>query len=107
MSEITNALTVTLRVVEGTLFAAPNDGHLRARQKSVLRWRCEQPFTLEFNALGEGFELWPFVESPPSGPKTEFTLTLKPLAPHAKAPYYKYTVKAGRKVLDPIIIVDD
>lgn len=56
--------------------------------------------------MAAALDHWPFQETPPSAPTDTFVGTLKMLTSSALAPVYKYNVKVGELVLDPIVIVD-
>lgn len=96
---------INIQIRNGTILCTPNDGHARARQRTALEWVSkDEEFTLSFALLGGG-SAWPFNE-PEQGafPSKHFKGTLKGVS--GDAPAYKYTVRVGGKLLDPIIIVD-
>jgi hypothetical protein len=109
MSDSTTVI-VTLRVVDGTLYAVPNAGHVRGPCGSKIQFNAAFPFSVEFTQL-TGAPVAPEVCE--SGNSFIVTLPTVPLEPtDSEAPSYKYTIKGGPggaaagKVLDPIIIVD-
>jgi hypothetical protein len=96
-----------IQITNGMIVCTPKDGHLRARQESVLEWASkDEEFTLSFVRLG-GASAWPFKEPQPATfpPSTYFKGTLS-VVNEDPPPAYKYTVRIGSKLLDPIIIVD-
>jgi hypothetical protein len=107
---------IKIDVHNGKITCGANGGHIRARHGTVLTWEStgeDQKFELEFFQLGTesasvatALEHWPFQEKPPSGPGNTFVGTLKKLAANDLAPVYKYNVKVGNLVLDPVVIVD-
>jgi hypothetical protein len=108
--------TVKVGVRNGKVTCGANGGHVRAPHGTVITWKSrgkDKKFVLEFERLGvesahAGAKLdhWPFQEAPPPGPTNTFAGTLKRLAGSDSAPVYKYSVKVGKRVLDPIVIVD-
>jgi hypothetical protein len=96
---------IKIQIRNGTILCTPADGHVRARQGTALEWVSkDEEFTLSFTLLGGG-SAWPFNE-PQKGafPTKHFRGMLKDV--DGDAPAYKYTVRMGSKLLDPIIIVD-
>jgi hypothetical protein len=106
--------TIKIGVRGGKVTCGAKGGHVRAPHGSVITWKStgdDKKFVLKFKQLGTetaaaGRDNWPFQENPPSGPTNTFVGTLKKLAARDPAPIYKYTVKVGKRVLDPIVIVD-
>ena len=108
--------TLKVGVRNGKVTCGANGGHVRALHGTVITWTSrgkDKKFMLEFEQLGvepahagAKLEHWPFQEAPPTAPTNTFTGTLKKLAANDSAPVYKYSVKVGKRVLDPIIIVD-
>lgn len=103
-SEIQN---ITINLENGTLWATPNGGALRATQKTLVHWQCVYPFTVTFQQLGGAATPWGPLASTPVG-REQVVQAKVPSVPvaAAQAPFYKYTVQVGSLVLDPIIIVD-
>ena len=109
-------ITIKIDVRDGRITCGTSGGHIRVPHESVITWKStgeDKKFELEFFQLGTEtadaageLEHWPFQETRPSGPTNTFVGTLKKLAANDWAPVYKYTVKVGNLVLDPIIIVD-
>ena len=95
--------TVRIHAAEGTIWATPNGGALRAQAGKHVRWEAEQPFTLSFVQLGGTSE--------PIGVQTArfdgkaFSVEQEMRSGEA-APFYEYTVKMNELTLDPIVIVD-
>jgi hypothetical protein len=117
--------TIHIDVKNGKITCGTNGGHVRARHGTAITWTSKgtgKKFELEFSQLGvetaataSASEDWPFDQpaGPEPGPTDTFTGTLKKLpesagqAPAAgQAPVYKYNVRVGDLLLDPIIIVD-
>jgi hypothetical protein len=101
---------IKIQVVGGTVQCSPDHGHVRvhARLSPKLEWiSADEQFTLSFVELLSGRKAWPFKEPEPKvfQPTQHFVGTLKDVSSDPP-PAYKYTVQAGGKVLDPIIIVD-
>ena len=96
---------INIQIRNGTIVCTPNDGHVRAPHRTALEWvGKEEEVTLSFVLLGGG-SAWPFNESQHGAfPTKHFRGTLKDVS--GDAPAYKYTVRMGGKLLDPIIIVD-
>ena len=97
-----------IEIRKGMILCRPRDGHVRARQLAELEWLSDdEEFTLSFMLLG-GRSAWPFREPQPAtfDPTHAFRGTLLEVTPTAEPPAYKYTVRIGGKLLDPIIIVD-
>jgi hypothetical protein len=108
--------TINIDVRNGKVTCGTNGGHVRVPHGSVITWKSvgdDKKFELEFMQLGteaadagSDLEHWPFQEPPPRAPTNSFTGTLKTLAANDWAPVYKYNVKVGKLILDPIVIVD-
>jgi hypothetical protein len=109
-------ITIKIDVRDGQINCGANGGHVRAPHQSVITWKStgdDKKFELEFfrletettGAAAEN-EHWPFQEAPSSAPTNTFVGTLKKLAPSDSPPVYKYNVKVGNIVLDPVVIVD-
>jgi hypothetical protein len=108
--------TINIDVRDETVTCGTNGGHVRLQQGNAITWRStgnDKKFELQFSRLGfETEDLatdpvhWPFNEAPPTAPTNSFTGTLRSLAPQDSAPAYKYNVKVGTLILDPIVIVD-
>ncbi len=97
-----------IEIRKGMILCTPRDGHVRARQCTQLEWVSQdEEFTLSFMLLG-GRGAWPFQEPQPAvfDPTHNFRGTLLEITATAEPPAYKYTVRIGGKLLDPIIIVD-
>ena len=111
--------TIKIDVQNGKVTCGKNGGHIRVPHGTAIKWTSEgtgKKFVLEFSQLGvetaataRKLEHWPFAkpEGPESAPTNSFTGTLKalPQGP-GHAPVYKYNVRIGDLLLDPIIIVD-
>jgi hypothetical protein len=110
--------TIHIDVKEGKVTCGTNGGHIRVPHGTAITWTStgtDQKFELEFEQLGfeaggaaGELEHWPFDDpsGPQSGPANTFKGTLKRLASEAHTPVYKYNVRVGDLLLDPIIIVD-
>jgi hypothetical protein len=97
---------IIIHVVEGTVWCSPNGGALRALQRTKVHWECAYPFTLTFTQLGGTEQPWgPFTSHRSDGKEVVDSHT-QSVAPDAQAPFYKYTVRVGKLMLDPIIIID-
>ena len=109
-------ITVKIDVRDGKITCGANGGHLRVPHQTAITWKStgeDKKFELEFFRLGietgdavAEHEHWPFQEKPPAAPTNSFTGTLKKLAPSGLPPVYKYNVKVGNLLLDPVVIVD-
>jgi len=109
-------ITIKIDVRDGRITCGTSGGHIRVPHESVITWKStgeDKKFELEFFQLGTEtadaageLEHWPFQETRPSGPTNTFVGTLKKLAANDWAPVYKYNVKVGDLLLDPIVIVD-
>jgi hypothetical protein len=108
--------TIKIDVRGGQITCGTNGGHVRAPHGTVITWQStgeDKKFQLEFFQLGvetgeaaTALDHWPFLEKPPAAPTNTFVGTLKKLAANDAAPAYKYNVKVGDLLLDPIVIVD-
>lgn len=108
--------TLKVDVRDGKVTCGAKGGHVRAHHGTVITWKStgeDKKFVLEFEQMGietadasAKLDHWPFLEVPPSEPTNTFAGTVKKLAANDWAPVYKYTIKVGKLVLDPIIIVD-
>jgi hypothetical protein len=110
--------TIQIDVKDGEVSCGENGGHIRVPHGTVITWTstdAAEKFVLEFEQLGiqpttagRTLDHWPFDD--PSGPRSEpantFKGTLKKLTSDAHTPVYKYNVRVGDLLLDPIIIVD-
>jgi hypothetical protein len=110
--------TIQIDVLNGKVICGKSGGHLRVPHGTAITWTSngsDKKFELEFFQLGveaadssQELQHWPFEE--PAGrtskPANSFTGTLRKLEPGSAVPVYKYNVKVGDLVLDPIIIVD-
>jgi hypothetical protein len=100
---------VQIQFTDGTIFATPNGGAVRAKGKTPVRWECNRPFSITFAQLGGQSAPIPGIESGLNrGPDGRFTaqVTLPDLAEGAPQPYYEYTITVDDLRLDPIVIVD-
>jgi hypothetical protein len=117
--------TIKIDVKDGKITCGANGGHIRVPHGTAITWTSEgtgQTFELEFSQLevetaatASALLHWPFDKPAAAkpGPTDSFTGTLRKLPPaagHALAaghpPIYKYSVRVGDLLLDPIIIVD-
>ena len=110
--------TIQIDVRNGKVTCGANGGHIRVPHGTAITWTsqgADKKFELEFFQLGlettgaaRELEHWPFAEpaSGKPGPTNTFVGTLKKLAPGDPAPVYKYNVRVGELLLDPIIIFD-
>jgi len=108
--------TISIGVRGGKITCGAKGGHVRAHHGSVITWKSrgeDKKFVLNFEQLrvetaktSAKLDHWPFLEPRPSKPTNTFTGTLKKLAANDWAPVYKYSIKVGKLVLDPIVIVD-
>jgi len=110
--------TIHIDVKDGKVTCGTNGGHIRVPHGTAITWTSTgtaKKFELEFEQLGfeaggaaGELEHWPFDDpsGPQSGPANTFKGTLKRLASEAHTPVYKYNVRVGDLLLDPIIIVD-
>ena len=110
--------TIHIDVKDSKVTCGTNGGHIRVPHGTVITWTstgADKKFVLEFaqlgvepTAAGRKLDHWPFDD--PSGPQSEpgntFKGTLKKLTSDAHTPVYKYNVRVGDLLLDPIIIVD-
>jgi hypothetical protein len=110
--------TIQIDVQNSKVTCGKSGGHIRVPHGTAITWTSngsDKKFELEFLQLGveaadspQELQHWPFEE--PAGrastPTNSFTGTLRKLRPEGAVPVYKYTVKVGDLVLDPIIIVD-
>lgn len=109
-------ITIKIDVRDGKIVCGGKGGHVRAPHQTVIAWKStgdDKKFQLEFAQLGietadaaDDPAHWPFQEAPPSGPTNSFVGTLKKLTANGLPPVYKYNVKVGNLILDPIVIVD-
>ncbi len=108
--------TIKIDVRHGQITCGANGGHVRVPHGSVITWKStgeDKKFELEFSQLGTesadaGTELehWPFQEPQPAWPTNTFVGTLRELGAGESPPVYKYNVKVGDLLLDPIVIID-
>jgi hypothetical protein len=111
--------TIQIDVQGGKVTCGTNGGHIRAPHGTAITWTSsgeDKMFELEFEQLGvetagaaHPLVHWPFEKpaAPMDGPRNDFTGILKNLPSAAgHAPVYKYNVRVGKLLLDPIIIVD-
>jgi hypothetical protein len=110
--------TIQIDVKNGEVTCGSNGGHLRVPHGTVINWTstgADKKFVLKFEQIGfeaggaaGDLEHWPFVDpsGPQSEPKNTFKGTLRKLASEGHTPVYKYSVRVGDLLLDPIIIVD-
>jgi hypothetical protein len=109
--------TIQIDVQNGTVTCGASGGHVRVPHGTQITWTskgADKKFQLEFVQLGlesadAARELvhWPFEE--PMGkpsPTNSFVGTLKKIGQEGHAPVYKYSVRVGNLLLDPIIIID-
>jgi hypothetical protein len=111
--------TIQIDVQDGKVTCGTNGGHIRVPHGTTVTWASKDrdwKFELEFEQLrletagtSHALKHWPFDDpaTPPAGPTHTFVGTLRKLAKDEPAPIYKYTVKVGDLVLDPIIIFGD
>jgi hypothetical protein len=110
--------SIKIDVRRGVVTCGASGGHLRAPHGTQITWTSQgedKKFELEFLQLGlesagAAHELvhWPFEEpqSTRTWPTNTFVGTLKKLGTEDHAPVYKYNVRVGDLLLDPIIIID-
>jgi hypothetical protein len=110
--------TIQIDVRNGTVTCGASGGHVRVPHGSQITWTskgADKKFELEFFQLGlESADAtrelvhWPFEEpqGSKSGPTNTFVGTLKKIGNEGHAPVYKYNVRVGDLLLDPIIIID-
>ncbi len=110
--------TIHIDVKDGKVTCGTNGGHIRVPHGTAITWTstgADKKFQLEFVQLGveaagaaQELEHWPFDDpsGPQSGATNSFKGTLKKLTAAGRAPVYKYNVRVGDLLLDPIIIVD-
>lgn len=109
-------ITIKIDVRDGKIVCGGSGGHVRTPHQTAITWMStgdDKKFELEFSRLGietaapgTDPEHWPFQEAPPSAPVNSFKGTLKKVAADGLPPVYKYNVKVGKLLLDPIVIVD-
>jgi hypothetical protein len=109
--------TIRIDVQNGTVTCGTKGGHVRAPYGTKITWTSkgtDRLFELEFLQLGletadaaQKLVHWPFEEpmDSKSGPTDFFVGTLKEVAA-GDAPIYKYNVRVGDLLLDPILIID-
>jgi hypothetical protein len=96
---------VSIQSGDGTIWAHPNNGHVRVEAGVALEFTCANLFELEIRQIGGTKQDWPPLEVLRDGER--FVCTTKvPNCTADPGPYYKYTIKVGELTLDPIIIVD-
>ena len=110
--------TIQIDVRNGTVTCGASGGHVRVPHGTRITWAsqgADKKFELEFFQLGlesadaaQALVHWPFEESQDShpGPTNSFVGTLKKIGKEGHAPVYKYNVRVGDLLLDPIIIID-
>ena len=108
--------TIQIDVRNGTVTCGETGGHVRVPHGTQITWTSkgeDKKFELEFFQLqlesGAVRELvhWPFEEPRgKSSPTNSFVGTLKKIGKEGHAPVYKYNVRVGDLLLDPIIIID-
>jgi hypothetical protein len=110
--------TIQIDVKNGTVICGASGGHVRLPHGTQITWTskgADKKFELEFVQLGlespgaaRALVHWPFEEpqSSKSGPTNTFVGTLKKIDSEGHAPVYKYNVRVGDLLLDPIIIID-
>jgi len=110
--------TIQIDVQNGTVTCGASGGHVRLPHGTQITWTskgADKKFELEFSQLGlesagapRELVHWPFEEpmSSRSGPTNIFVGTLKKIGSGGHAPVYKYNVRVGDLLLDPIIIID-
>ena len=97
---------VQIHFNEGTIYATPNGGAIRARRDTPVSWECDRPFTIRFAQLGgQAKPLKPLDGELKSG-RFVAELDLPDLGEGAQQPYYEYTITVDDLQLDPIVIVD-
>lgn len=96
---------VTIESGDGSIWAHPNSGHVRAAGGATLEWQCASFFSIEMRQIGGTKQVWP----PLKVNKGDGRFVCQTTVPDCTAdpgPYYKYTIKIGDLTLDPIVIVD-
>jgi hypothetical protein len=111
-------MTIQIDVRSGAVTCGASGGHVRVPHGTQITWTskgADKKFELEFFQLGlesadaaPALVHWPFEEpmSSKSGPTNTFVGTLKKIGSGGHAPVYKYNVRVGGLLLDPIIIID-
>jgi hypothetical protein len=110
--------TIEIDVKNGEVTCGANGGHVRVPHGTTITWTSkgdDKKFELEFFQLGlesgnapRELVHWPFDEpvGRKPGPTNTFVGTLKKIGNGDHAPVYKYNVRVGALLLDPIIIID-
>jgi hypothetical protein len=108
--------TIQIDVQNGTVTCGASGGHVRVPHGTQITWTSkgeDKKFELEFFQLQLESDAvrelvhWPFEEpqSSKSGRTNTFVGTLKKIGAGGHAPVYKYNVRVGDLLLDPIIII--
>jgi hypothetical protein len=108
--------TIQIDVQNGTVTCGASGGHVRVPHGTQITWTskgADKKFELEFFELrlesaDAARELvhWPFEEPRgKSSPTNSFVGTVKKIGEDGHAPVYKYNVRVGDLLLDPIIII--
>ncbi|HUL19217.1 MAG TPA: hypothetical protein VLV29_08125 [Steroidobacteraceae bacterium] len=96
---------VSIESGDGSIWAHPNSGHVRAAAGATLEFQSASSFSIEMRQIGGTKQDWPALQVKPVG--AGFVCrTIVPDCTADPAPYYKYTIKIGDLTLDPIVIVD-
>ncbi len=103
---VANGQTVLIQVGEGTIWAQPNGGSLRAPVGTLIHWSCREPFSICFTQLGGAPQPWPSPKVTEVDGMYQATSEPPEFPRDASGPYYSYTVSVGDLTLDPIVIVD-
>jgi hypothetical protein len=90
---------------DGSIWAHPNSGHVRAQAGAPLEFTCATLFEIEIRQIGGTKQDWPALKVIPAGGRFVCSTTV-PDCTADPGPYYKYTIRLGELTLDPIIIVD-
>jgi hypothetical protein len=100
-----NVQTVLIQSGQGTIWALPNGGALHTWPGTVVRWICEQPFSISFEQQGGPPQPLANLTGTKVGSMYQCEIEAKSFT-GGFGPYYEYTITVGALTLDPIIIVD-
>ncbi len=108
---------IKIDVKNGVVTCGANGGHVRVCHGTKITWTSDgddKKFKLEFfpmeleSGTPSPLEHWPFKESADSqpSPANTFVATLRDVGDSDHVPVYKYNVRVGDLLLDPILIID-